>query len=382
MAADGGAGDDRARLDGLHICLLTSWASHLGGGVATAVWNQARMIRAAGGRVTVAALADKGQTGGDLAEAGIPLITAPVWGPRQIGYAPGLADQLEQAAPDLVHLNGIWMYPSHAGARWAQRTGRPYLISPHGMLDPWITARGRLKKTVARIGYEQASWARAAALHALTRDEAGDICREAGERPVIVIPNAGPPPMADASAMRGPLVLYLGRIHEKKNLGALLAAWAAADLPAGAELHIAGWGEATDVTAFKAQLATAPASVTFHGAVHGEAKSRLLRSARFTILPSHSEGLPMAILESWAAGAPTIMTEACHLPEGIEAGAALRCGTDAASIAHALQAALRMDDAAWQHMGQAALGLAAGRFSPDEVTRQWVSAYRQLVAGR
>ncbi|WP_162301972.1 glycosyltransferase [Croceibacterium ferulae] len=367
-------------LGGLHVALLTSWASHLGGGVATAVWQQARMIRAAGGRVTIVALADEGSSEGDLTEPGIAVLTAPVQGPRQIGYAPALAGCLDQADPDILHLHGIWMYPSHAGARWARRTGRPYLISPHGMLDPWITARGRVKKAVARLAYEQDSWARAAALHALTRDEANDIAREAGaSRPVLVIPNAGPVASTAPLQARAPHVLYLGRIHPKKNLDALLDAWAVAQLPVGAELHIAGWGDGADMAAFQQKLGTAPDGVQFHGAVHGADKARLLAAARWMILPSHSEGLPMAILESWAAGTPTIMTAACHLPEGVETGAALPCGTDVPSVVRALEQALQLDPAEWERMAQAALALARGRFAPAEVTRAWVAAYRGLA---
>ncbi|WP_347302344.1 glycosyltransferase [Croceibacterium sp. TMG7-5b_MA50] len=367
-----------AGLRGIHVALLTAWASHLGGGVASAVWQQARMIRDAGGRVTIVALADDG--GGVPDEPGITLLTASVQGPRQIGYAPALAARLAEASPDILHLHGIWMYPSREGAQWARRTDRPYLVSPHGMLDPWITARGRLKKAVARWGYERDSWRRAAALHALTRDEAADIARETGtDRPVLVIPNAGPAPRAGATAERAPHILYLGRIHPKKNLDALLAAWAAADLPLRAELHIAGWGDAADMPAFQQALAAAPPSVRFHGAVHGPEKAALLAAARWMILPSHSEGLPMALLESWAAGTPTIMTPACHLPEGIEAGAALPCGTDAVSVRHALEQALRTDTAAWHRMSEAALALARGRFSPAEVTRAWVDAYRGLL---
>jgi len=273
------------------------------------------------------------------------------------------------------------MYPSHAGAQWAKRTGRPYLISPHGMLDPWIVARGRWKKALARVGYERESWRWAAALHALTRDEAQDIRREAGDRPILTIPNAGPSPLAEAVSARDPVVIYIGRIHPKKNLDALIDGWAQANLPAGAELVIAGWGDPGDVEAFKQQLARAPKLVTFLGPVHGDDKQRLLARARFMVLASHSEGLPMAILESWAAGAPTIMTEACHLPEGFEAGAAIRCETDAPSIATALNQALTLTQPEWQIMSDSALSLARGRFSPDTVAREWVEAYRGLAAG-
>ena len=368
-----------AGLDGLRVTLLTASASRLGGGVATALYSHAAMLREAGAEVTVVALADRHSEEDRAMLGAVPLRTSHVSGPALFGYSPGLVDRLLETQADLLHLHGIWMYPSRAAAQWAKRTGKPYMISPHGMLDPWITARGRWKKALARRGYERASWRRAAALHALTGDEAADIRREAGERPVVVIPNAGPPALAKAPGGRGANVLYIGRIHPKKNLAALLDAWAAAELPAGAELTIAGWGDAADVAAFEARLASAPASVRFLGPVHGAAKQRLLEQARFVILPSHSEGLPMTILEAWAAGTPAIMTAACHLPEGFAAGAALECGTEPASVAGALGGALASTEARWQAMSDAALTLARGRFSTAQVTQQWVAAYRALT---
>ncbi|MBC7159519.1 MAG: glycosyltransferase [Porphyrobacter sp.] len=129
-------------------------------------------------------------------------------------------------------------------------------------------------------------------------------------------------------------MLYLGRIHPKKNLAALIDGWAQAELPPGARLAIAGWGEPQHVAALERRLASAPPLVAFLGPAHGRHKQRLIASARFMILPAQRT-LPMAMLESWAAGTPTIMTPACHPPEGVEAGAALRCGTDPPSIAGA-----------------------------------------------
>jgi hypothetical protein len=120
--------------------------------------------------------------------------------------------------------------------------------------------------------------------------------------------------------------------------------------------------------------------VRFVGQVHGEAKQALLEQARFVVLPSHSEGLPMTILEAWAAGTPTIMTGACHLPEGFAAGAALECGTEPASIAAVLGHALALDEPDWRAMSDAALGSRVARSRPREVTQQWVGAYRDARA--
>jgi poly(glycerol-phosphate) alpha-glucosyltransferase len=226
------------------------------------------MIRRADGLATVIALEDA-YSGEDKAALGYTaLLTARVQGPRFFGYAPDLARLFRQADPDILHLHGIWMYPSRPGAEWARKTGRPYVVSPHGMLDPWITGRGRWKKARAQRVYERGSWRRAAALHALTLDEAADIRRETGRDQVLVIANAAPPSTPLAGGERDPLIVYLGRIHTKKNLEALVSAWSAADVPDQAELVIAGWGDPADVQALEAVLRSARQTLSCGAAIY------------------------------------------------------------------------------------------------------------------
>lgn len=370
-------------LAGQRIGLLTASASRLGGGVFEAVAGQAALLRTLGAVPVVFALDDAHSKNDAHRFAGCELHLAPVRGPRQIGYAPALGAMLDAAALDLLHLHGIWMYPSAAGAGWAARSGKPWLISPHGMLDPWITARGRWKKALARVGYERRSWRRASAFHALTQREAADIAAESGRQDSLVIPNAGPAVGPVPTAPRAPLVAYIGRIHPKKNLSALVAAWTelARDgaLPDGARLAVAGWGDPQDVAALQADLVDAPQSITFLGPQFGADKARLLAEARFMILPSLSEGLPMAVLEGWAAGTPTVMSADCNLPAGFAAGAAIECGHDPASIAAALRRALVLEHAKWQGMANAARSLAAGPFSPEAIARRWEAAYLGLM---
>lgn len=364
-------------LAGKRIGLLTASASRRGGGVFEAVVRQAALIAAAGATPVVVALHDA-EADEDRARFGdISVRHVPVRGPRQIGWAPGLGAALLTAELDLLHLHGIWMYPSRAGARWATTTRRPYIVSPHGMLDPWITARGRWKKALARYGYERRSWRAASVLHALTDAEADDIARETGRHDAAVIPNAAPRVRPSGRARNG--VLYLGRIHPKKNIEALIAAWASLATGAAA-LTIAGWGEPAHVRAVEDAIDTArDPSIRFVGAVHGAAKQALLDGARWLILPSLSEGLPMVVLEAWAAGTPTIMTDACHLPEGVAGGTALSCGPDVEALAAALTAALAIGEGAWRRRSAAAIELADGPFSAAAVSARWHRLYAALL---
>jgi poly(glycerol-phosphate) alpha-glucosyltransferase len=363
------------------IGLVSAWASRLGGGVFEAVVAHADLVAALGYEPVVFALADEHSATDRERFGAIEVRTFPTVGPAMVGYAPALASALLAAELDLVHLHGIWMYPSQAASRWAARTKRPYVISPHGMLDPWILGRGKLKKAIARMGYERRSWRRASRFHVLTEAEAADVGAATARDDSIVIPNAVP--LAAGAADRQPALVYLGRIHPKKNIAALVAGWRQArDVlrPIGATLRIAGWGEPEHVEALRQQLAADGGDdFAFLGPVYGAEKAALIGSARFVVLPSHSEGLPVAILEAWAAGTPTLMSQHCHLPEGYARGAAIDCGTDAAEIAAALRRAFTLPEARWREMADAASGLVRDRFAPEAVAQRWREAYGALI---
>lgn len=371
-------------LAGCRIGLLTASASRLGGGVSEAVLTQAGVIRAAGGEAVVFALEDE-HAAADAQRYGVsPVITCPVRGPRQIGYAPGLIRQLVSADLDCLHLHGIWNYPSRAGLVWARQTGRPYVISPHAMLSQWVVDRSRWKKALAKAGYERAGWRTATRFHALTRREAADIEQQTGRCDSLIIPNAGHPAGEDRPVMPGPRILFISRIHAIKNIPPMIAAWLglhhSGQLPPGARLTIAGWGEPAEVSALEAMLVKAPPSLRFIGPCFGADKAREMAEARFIILPSLSEGLPMTMLDAWAGGTPTIMNDRCGLPEGFTAGAAIDCGISEEELARAIAKALTMVEPDWLAMSQAALGLARGPFSSDRVAEQWGQVYAAMIA--
>lgn len=370
-------------LAGKRIGLLSSWVSRSNGGVFEAVVAQAELLASLGAEPVVLGLRDLHSDADAWRLGNVKRHLCDPAGPASLGYAPKLAASLGSSQLDVLHLHGIWQYPSHAAASWAKDTGNPLVISPHGMLDPWITGRNAWKKHLGRALWERRAWKSAAVFHALTSAEAHDIAHETRGTNVATIPNPAPPVLPDVDANRRSMALYIGRIHPKKNLAALIDGWnaARAALPDKAVLTIAGWGDDEGIDALEHAIRDhAGLNIEFVGTAFGSQKAALLDLARFVVLPSLSEGLPMAILEAWSVGVPTIMSEHCHLPEGFAHGAAIACGTASDTIARALVEGFTLPETDWQRMSVAARTLASGQFSPATVAEKWGRLYAALLA--
>src|SRR5438067_8496419 len=47
---------------------------------------------------------------------------------------------------DVVHFHGLWLPRHSALSRMCRASGAPYVVSPHGMLEPWAWRHNRWKK--------------------------------------------------------------------------------------------------------------------------------------------------------------------------------------------------------------------------------------------
>jgi poly(glycerol-phosphate) alpha-glucosyltransferase len=263
------------------------------------------------------------------------------------------------------------------------------------MLDPWALANAGLKKRIARLLYEDRHLGGAACLHALCTAEAEAIRAFGLQSPICVIPNGVEMPGPADDRLRPPwpsreagarVLLYLGRLHPKKNVHGLLRAFARVKADRG----LAGWRLAIagrDNGGYGAQLAQLAGSlslerdVAFLGPLHGERKEAALRNAAAFVLPSLSEGLPMAVLEAWSYGLPVAMTAACNLPEGFPAGAACAIGPDPGQLEHDLAAFLSLSPRDMRTMGERGAELARTRFAWDRVGRSFTEVYLWMRNG-
>lgn len=343
------------------------------------------------------------------------------FGPERFSFAPALQSGLQSARPNLIMSHGLWRYTSLATHRCHVETGLPYIVHPHGMLDDWALKNARWKKRIALLCYEANHLRHAACLRALCVAEADAIRRYGLTNPIAIIPNGVDLPDQKTTRPRDhrprdkvdagrdafhcvpgrKVLLFLGRIHPKKGLVNLLKAWKQV-VATDWVLAIAGWDDGGHLGGLKqlcdelnlpwseerreereemeegssAVLAPlspllSPSRVAFLGPQFNDAKSACYRACDAFILPSFSEGLPMAVLEAWSHAKPVLMTEPCHLPEGFAAGAAIKIETDPRELTRGLNQLVHMSGSDLIEMGKRGLELVKARFN-------WLSVGAQM----
>ncbi|OHB76979.1 MAG: hypothetical protein A2Z25_02645 [Planctomycetes bacterium RBG_16_55_9] len=317
--------------------------------------------------------------------------------PRQFAYSAGLRKHVWQMAPDVIHTHGIWMYPAMVASQVARRKGIRLVVSPHGMLDSWALKNAAWKKKIAGWLYENRNLRSAACIHALCESEYQSIRAYGLKNPVAIIPNGVDQPNLQAGQkVTQPweprvdadknVMLFLGRIHPKKGLENLIRAWGILKDRKLKELEqwhlvIAGWsqgGHENDLKRLTNEM-NLGADVSFAGPLYDSAKDAALRAARAFILPSFSEGLPMAVLEAWAYRLPVIMTRECNIPEGFEADAALDIRPDVESITEGLMGFLCLSESEREQMGRNGLELVRSRYSWPKIAAQMVDVYKWVL---
>lgn len=326
------------------------------------------------------------------------------WGPASLHlarpitsafrYAPELAKQLSLLDPDLLHVHGLWTYLSLVSVRWSESgpNVKPYLVSPHGMLDAWALRNSGWKKRIAATLFERRHLERAFCLHAVNRAEALAIRAFGLRNPICVIPNGVEIPDAFAESLPAPwsgefsngrkVLLYLGRLHPKKGLATFLRGWhAAISKKSGWVLSVAGWDEAghrAELEGLVAELGIAD-SVKFVGPLFGAPRTAAYRNADAFVLPSLSEGQPLAVLEAWAYGLPVVMTSTCNLEEGFGAGAAIRTGQSVQETVEALRGLFSFSEADLREMGGRGRALVAENFSWSASAAQMFEVYQWML---
>jgi len=271
--------------------------------------------------------------------------------------------------------------------------GKPYIMTPHGMLESWALSYKAQKKRIYYSLIEKPALQKAKAIHALVNAEAKNIQSLNINSPTVIIPNGihrhgfEKLPSSDLFCQEYPelinktLIVFLGRIDPKKGLDLLAPAFAKIhqQFPT-THLIIAGpdsIGFLSKAQSFFTESGCLNA-VTFTGMLTGSLKLSALAAASLYVAPSYSEGFSMSVLEGMASGLPCIITTGCNFPEAATARVAHVVDIDAHSIANAAISCLQNPEQA-KIMGDRARQFIFQNYTWDIAAKKLVAVYQQII---
>lgn len=265
----------------------------------------------------------------------------------------------------------------------SRRAARLITIADLDFLDHPERARAEIRRDYPRLVTSHAARAdHVIVISAFTADETTRRLHVPAERLTICRPGAPDWKPRDAEPRHGH-ILFLGTLDARKNLGALLDAYAAlrADWPDAPPLVLAGH-IARDASSL-IERTRGPAfggRVSAPGYVGDDRRRELFRDALAFVLPSHTEGFGMPVLEAMATGVPVIAANRGALPEVVGQAGRLFDADDVPALARALKEVLT-DDSARRRMREAGLAQTR-RFQWRDAAQAMRGAWHKALAHR
>ena len=267
---------------------------------------------------------------------------------------------------DIVHIHTLWS-PLNIFVSWAcARYRKPYVLMPHGYLDPYSLKVKRWSKAAYLWAVEHRAIAAAQRLIFTADDEMRLVQNLFPSLPeCLVIPLGGDPPSAGADELSAAFVerfpmargrrqlLFLGRLDFKKGIDRILSALPrVVDRYQDVLLTIVGEGG----FAFERDLRNIIARrgltnfVMMTGRLEGRMKWGAYASAEIFLLPSRQENFALTVAEAMHMAVPVIVSDQVNSWPHVEhagAGMILQEELISAFLPHAIAQMLR-DRESWR----------------------------------
>ncbi len=318
----------------------------------------------------------------------------PIATPRRIYRSPALEAALRFALPqaDVLHVNGMFLWPGPAAGRMAARAKLPTIISPRGMLMPdMVKGKSRLAKMVWIAALERQSLSRAAFIHVTSEEEAQGLRDSRLDlAPLALIGNGVdlPERLPTETEMeevwrgipRGRRVAFLGRLDWTKGVDLAVEAVRRVE---GATMLIGGPDQIGLRATLEYRLVRENGTTVarFLGAVDGTTKWALLAGADVVVAPSIRESFGIAIAEAMAVGTTVLCSAGVGLAPAIariDAGCVVARDVD--SLGRQLVSLLENYDRR-RRFGAAARILMASEFGWAAIASRMESTYCDAVKG-
>ena len=396
----------------LHVVLVVKGMHPRSGGPPAVVAGSAEALANLGHQVTILTSAPEtdrqaiADTWSSMLDAGVSISYLRDGGVRGFVNRSPDHDAIGElvAQSDVVHLHGIWGPILTIAARAAQRHQRPYVVSPHGMLDHRAMGTDRLKLLKKRIGIEVLGFRsllnNASALLFGNEAEANQSWRPRGATRITYVPNGvsalrglAEPTDADLALLRAAvpqtsewnqLVLCRSRIDRQKGIDLLVKAFAqvGTDHP-HARLLIAGIRHDEDYETHVKDLINDLGlhdTVAFTTELVGPSSQFLYSVADVVATPSIFEGFSVGLIEGLAFGRPMLVTRPCHMGIVEQHGSGVVVEAEPNSIATGLKQLLALSDDERRSMGQASRRLFEENYTWAKVAQMLATTYGDAIA--
>ena len=258
---------------------------------------------------------------------------------------------------DLIHIHSLYLFHSLSAGYFARKNNIPYIIRPHGTLDPFIFKHRRFLKWPMELLFQNTNLKNATAIHYTTKEEMELAKDKVFNTPGFVVPNGlqiseyQNLPTKNYFRKKYPetigkkVILFFSRINFKKGLDILIPAFIElAQKHSDYHLVLAGPDDSNLLPGIKKQLLTAGIpfkgrnqKVTITGMLSGADKFAVLNDSDIFVLPSYTENFGIAVIEAMICKLPVVISDKVNIWREIAedgAGLAGPCNKDwvAASI--------------------------------------------------
>jgi glycosyltransferase involved in cell wall biosynthesis len=371
------------------------------GGPVTALKALAHEQASAGHRVFICATNDGCHACGPIEEDNITIqIHKASFRPLLISVRLALWLRREISGFDVVHIHGLYRFPVTFAAWYARRKGVPYVISPHGSLDPFLYRQSRygraalpVKRIYERL-FDMPNLNGAAVIHYTAQEEAQRALPLRLRAKPLVMPIgidwASYENLPAKNSFRRrldlnaeiPLVLFLGRINFKKGLDLLVAAFPQVlqKLPQ-ARLAIIGPDNeryAEKVKLWCRELGIGD-TVLWVDHLDAEDAKKAFVDADVFVLPSYTENFGMTVVEAMACACPVVISNQIGIWREIEdAGAGMVVELEPEQIAHAICRVLQNKEGA-RTMGMQGRQTAREHYAWSRIVGSFAAAYQKPI---
>jgi glycosyltransferase involved in cell wall biosynthesis len=308
-----------------------------------------------------------------------------------------MVSALKNAVPnaDLVLIHSLYQLSSTAAAYYCRQFRVPYVVRPHGILDPTLARRRRwLLKWAYLQFFEKKNLNSAAAIQfssSMEEEMAKDFMTI--KSPKLLIPEGidvepfKKLPHKGSFRARYPemegksLILHLGRVHQKKGLELLVEAfYQIAKRRDDVHLVLAGSGDADFVMRITKMLHDFGIfdRATITGQLDEDTKLAVLQDADIFVLASYGENFGLSVVEAMACGLPVLISDKVGIwKEIVGAGAGIVTTCESNKIADQIEKLLN-DPELRLNTGQRGKSLVEAQFSTDRMAEKMESAYYSL----